>query len=99
MEGWKKHKYLIWGVGAVNNLGLNFFCDCICKFHVLPPPCNQDVWVRLALLLGCRWLVGNYWVKGKEVNEKLLILVAWIIACGSKAVLTAEKVIQCKTGG
>jgi len=38
-------------------------------------------------------------VKGKEVNEKLLILVAWIIACGSKAVSTAKKVIQCKTGG
>jgi len=55
--------------------------------------------VRLALLLVCRWLVGNYWVKGKEVNEKLLILVAWIVACGSKAVLTAEKVIQCETGG
>jgi len=45
--GWEE--YTGFG-GGVEDLGLNFFCDCICKFHVLPPPCitqhldSEPIW-------------------------------------------------------
>ena len=32
--------------GGVANFSWNIFCDCICKIHILPPPCFHD-WVIL----------------------------------------------------